>query len=173
MSERCLLSSPEPGFPATQRWTRQRVPLSEASLRVFVFRIFDAPNHNVFKTHHKTVILSEAPCRSIAYRGFMARSRRTPRRLILPMPLGAFKPPKPALSWTRHGPWGARTRTAGILLRPALHLNSRQPYRHAFPQPVKACPSFRGPPDSTAICLRIIRNYSKRARSPSGKVLDP
>jgi len=32
----------------------------------FVFSHFDAPNHNAFKTHHKTVILSEAPRRSIA-----------------------------------------------------------------------------------------------------------
>jgi hypothetical protein len=62
-------------------------------------------NTHKFKTHqpktthksentHKIVILSEALHRFIALHSTWARSRRTPRMLILSMLFGAFQPPK-------------------------------------------------------------------------------
>src|SRR5580704_116642 len=57
------------------------------------------------------------------YRGtphLMARSRRTPRMPILPMPFGAFQPPKPApVGPATVFPWGREQETASILPCPA------------------------------------------------------
>jgi hypothetical protein len=41
----------------------------------FVFSHFDAPNHNVFETHHKTVILSEAQWRDLLLMRFVRMSQ--------------------------------------------------------------------------------------------------
>ena len=46
----------------------------------------------------------------------MARSRRTPTVLVLPMPLRAFQPPKPLPADPPRSFRGAETRNAGILL---------------------------------------------------------
>jgi hypothetical protein len=64
------------------------------------FRVFCISNHLYFKPRDKAVILSEAPHRSIANRGFMARSRRAcpersrgnPGDACWQMVLGAFRP---------------------------------------------------------------------------------
>jgi hypothetical protein len=52
----------------------------------------------VFQTCDKAVILSEALRRSIVNKGLMARSRRTPGALTLPIPSVPFQPPKPHLA---------------------------------------------------------------------------
>jgi hypothetical protein len=49
----------------------------------------------VFQTPNKAVILSEALRKSIANRGFIARSRRTPTALILRILLDPFRPSTP------------------------------------------------------------------------------
>jgi hypothetical protein len=54
----------------------------------FVFCIFDSPQ-NRHPERSASQIYRVTQC-------LMARSRRTPRVLTLPMPLGAFQPPKPA-----------------------------------------------------------------------------
>ena len=62
----------------------------------------------------------------------VARSRRTPRVLILPMPFGAFQPLKPAPDGPATiFPWGRQQGLLASYVR-LLHLHSRQPYRHAF-----------------------------------------
>jgi hypothetical protein len=48
-----------------------------------------------FNPLQKSVILSEAPRRSIAYKEFMARSRRTPAMLVAQMLFAAFRPRTP------------------------------------------------------------------------------
>ena len=54
---------------------------------------------------HKTVILSGAPHKLSRDTVLVARSRRTPKVLILPMPLVAFQPLKPALAPATAFPW--------------------------------------------------------------------
>ena len=80
------------------------------------------------------------------YRGkpcLMARSRRTPRMPILPMPFGAFQPPKPApVGPATVFPWGREQDLLASCHVRQLHLHCRQPYRHALhwrhQQPISA-----------------------------------
>jgi hypothetical protein len=63
----------------------------------------------------------------------MARSRRTPRVLILPVPFGAFQPLKPAAGGPATlFPWGRQQGLLASCYVRRLHLHSRQSYRHAL-----------------------------------------
>jgi hypothetical protein len=71
----------------------------------------------LFLNPPKSVILSEAPRRSIAYQRVYGAKSKDPGGAFLPVPLGAFQPPKPRTGRTRHRlSLRPGTRTASISL---------------------------------------------------------
>ena len=58
----------------------------------FDLSVFCTPQPDVFNLHHKAVILSEAPRRSIAYRRVYGAESKDPGDACWQMRLGAFRP---------------------------------------------------------------------------------
>src|SRR5882757_6422368 len=67
-------------------------PLFASGTRLKSLREFCTPQPDVFNLHHKAVILSEAPRRSIAYRRVYCAESKDPGDACWQMLFGAFRP---------------------------------------------------------------------------------
>jgi hypothetical protein len=82
-----------PVFSSLRRYPQQNYhPLFAPGTRLKSLREFCTPQPDVFNLHHKAVILSEAPRRSIAYRRVYGAESKDPGDACWQMLFGAFRP---------------------------------------------------------------------------------